>query len=75
MVLRVFHLYETKHVQPLLERLTLLRWWMLRWSWLSHVKLRARLRIEIEILEIETKIETLELEVESILLQRNPFGL
>jgi hypothetical protein len=78
-VLRVFHLYEEKHVQPLLERLTLLRWWMQRWSWLSHVKLRARLRIEIKVLEIEvleTEIETLKLEVESIrlgiLCQRDP---
>ena len=74
-VLRVFHLYEEKHVQPLLQRLTLLRWWMRRWSWLSHVTRRARLRIEIKVLEtevLETEIEILRREVGSILLQRDP---
>ena len=63
-VRRIFHLYEEKHVRPLLERQTLLRWWMRRWLWVSHLKRRVRLRIEIEVMEILTAIEILKLEVE-----------
>jgi hypothetical protein len=63
-VRRIFHLYEEKHVRPLLERQTLLRWWMRRWLWVSHLKRRVRLRIEIEVMEILTSIELLKLEVE-----------
>jgi hypothetical protein len=63
-VRRIFHLYEEKLVRPLLERQTLLRWWMRRWLWDSHLKRRVRLRIEIEVLEILTEIEFLKLEMQ-----------
>ncbi len=62
-VRRIFHQYEEKHVRPLLARQTLLRWWMRRWLWVSHLEIRARLTIEIEVLEILTEIEFLKLEV------------
>ncbi len=37
---------------------------MRRWLWISHLQLRAILRIEIKVWEISTEIETLSLEVE-----------
>jgi hypothetical protein len=71
-VRRIFHLYEEKHVRPLLARQTLLRWWMRRWRWISHLQLRAILKIEIQVWEILTEIENLKLEVEFLKLDVNP---
>jgi len=71
-VRRIFHLYEEKHVRPLLARQTLLRWWMRRWLWISHLQLRAILKIEIQVWEILTEIENLKLEVEFLKLDVNP---